>query len=195
LEHPHLITIGKTGSNQDIKISSKIISDAGIKIIRTNRGGKVTYHGPGQMITYPIINLRRLKLGPQEYIFKIEDTIIKTLSEFGVSSNRSAGNPGVWVQEAKIAAVGVRISEGVSTHGFSINLNPNLSYFDFIVPCGVPDKSVCSLNSLGIKTIDSNHFKNILFRNFADIFNLTIKTCSLDEIHHLYNIKPNITCT
>ncbi len=88
LEHPHLITIGKTGSNQDIKISSKIISDAGIKIIRTNRGGKVTYHGPGQMITYPIINLRRLKLGPQEYIFKIEDTIITTLSEFGVSRNR-----------------------------------------------------------------------------------------------------------
>ena len=195
LEHPHLITIGKTGSCQDIKISSKIISDAGIKIIRTNRGGKVTYHGPGQIITYPIINLRKLNLGPQKYIFKIEDTIIKTLSEFGVASNRSAGNPGVWVQDAKIAAVGVKISQGITTHGFSINLNPNLSYFDFIVPCGIPDKSVCSLNSLGIKTIDLNYFRNTLIRNFGVVFNLSVETCSLDEINHMFNMKPNITCT
>ena len=112
-----------------------------------------------------------------------------------MASNRSAGNPGVWVQDAKIAAVGVKISQGITTHGFSINLNPNLSYFDFIVPCGIPDKSVCSLNSLGIKTIDLNYFRNTLIRNFGVVFNLSVETCSLDEINHMFNMKPNITCT
>ena len=195
LMHPHIITIGKTGSNQDIKISQEAISDANIRIVRTNRGGKVTYHGPGQLITYPIINLRELNLGPQKYIFKLEETIIKTLNEFGVKGDRSVGNHGVWVKDAKIAAIGVKISQGISSHGFSINLNPELSYFDFIVPCGIPDKSVCSLHSLGVTTIDSNYFRDTLLKNFSSVFDVSIKTCSSDEIKHIYNIKHNITCT
>jgi len=195
LEHPHIITIGKTGSNKDIKISQEAISDANVQIVRTNRGGKVTYHGPGQLIVYPIINLRELNLGPQKYIFKIEETIIRTLNKFGVKGGRSVGDHGVWVKDAKIAAIGVKISQGISSHGFSINLNPNLSYFDFIVPCGIPDKSVCSLDSLGVTTIDSNYFKDTLIKNFSSVFDLSIKTCSPDEIKHMYNIKHNITCT
>ena len=189
LEHPPIITIGKTGSKQDFKISTEAILDANVKIIETNRGGKATYHGPGQLITDPIINLRELRLGPQKYIFKIEETIIKTLNEFGVNCNRSIGNPGVWVEDSKIAAVGVKISEGISSHGFSINLTTNLSYFDFIVPCGIPDKSVCSLYSLGIKSIDSNHFRERLIKNFSFVFNLPVKTCSPNEIEHMYNIN------
>ena len=185
LEHPHIITIGKTGSNKDIKISQEAISDARVQVVRANRGGKVTYHGPGQLIAYPIINLRELNLGPQKYIFKIEETIIRTLNEFGVKGDRSVGNHGVWVDDAKIAAIGVKISQGISSHGFSINLNPNLSYFDFIVPCGIPDKSVCSLHSLGITTIDSNYFRDILLKNFSSVFDLSIKTCFPDEIKHM----------
>ena len=160
-----------------------------IKIIKTNRGGKATYHGPGQLITYPIINLRELRLGPQKYIYKIEETIITTLNEFGVNGKRSNGNPGVWGEDSKIAAVGVKISEGISSHGFSINLTTDLSCFDFIVPCGIPDKSVCSLYSLGIKSIDSNHFRERLIKNFSFVFNLPVKTCSPNEIEHMYNIN------
>ena len=114
-----------------------------------------------------------------------KDTVIKTLNEFGVNGNRSIGNPGVWVEDSKIAAVGVKISEGISSHGFSINLTTNLSYFDFIVPCGIPDKSVCSLYSLGIKSIDSNHFRERLIKNFSFVFNLPVQTCSPDEIEHM----------
>ena len=189
LEHPHTITIGKTGSNQDLKINSKSISESGVDIIKTNRGGKATYHGPGQLITYPIINLRELKLGPQKYIFKIEETIIKTLNEFGVNASRSIGNPGVWVENSKIAAVGVKISNGISSHGFSVNLNTNLSYFDFIIPCGIDDKSICSLYSLGIKSIDENHFRKILIKNFSLVFNLSIQISSPYDIEHMYNIN------
>ena len=189
LEHPHTITIGKTGSNQDLKINSKSISESGVDIIKTNRGGKATYHGPGQLITYPIINLRELKLGPQKYIFKIEETIIKTLNEFGVNASRSIGNPGVWVENSKIAAVGVKISNGISSHGFSVNLNTNLSYFDFIIPCGITDKSICSLYSLGIKSIDENHFRKILIKNFSLVFNLSIQISSPYDIEHMYNIN------
>ena len=189
MEHPHTITIGKTGSNQDLKASTKTISDSGVKIVKTNRGGKATYHGPGQLITYPIINLRDLRLGPQKYIFKIEETIINTLKDFEVDANRSVGKPGVWVGNSKIAAVGVKISEGISSHGFSINLNTNLSYFNFIIPCGISDKSVCSLYSLGIKSIDSNYFREILLKNFSNVFNLSIQTCSPKSIEHMYNIN------
>ena len=189
LEHPPIITIGKTGSNQDFKTSTEVILDANVKIIKTNRGGKATYHGPGQLITYPIINLRELRLGPQKYIYKIEETIITTLNEFGVNGKRSNGNPGVWVEDSKIAAVGVKISEGISSHGFSINLTTDLSCFDFIVPCGIPDKSGCSLYSLGIKPIDPNQFRETLIKNFSFVFNLPVQTCSPNEIEHMYNIN------
>ena len=189
LEHPHTITIGKTGSNQDLKINAKSISESGVDIIKTNRGGKATYHGPGQLIAYPIINLRELKLGPQKYIFKIEETIIKTLNEFGVNACRSIGNPGVWVKNSKIAAVGVKISNGISSHGFSVNLNTDLSYFDFIIPCGIADKSICSLYSLGIKSIDENHFRKILIKNFSLVFNLSIQISSPYDIEHMHNIN------
>ncbi len=145
LEHPHVYTLGRRGTEDDILISPERLAMLGAEVHHIDRGGEVTYHGPGQLVGYPIINLRRWNGGALKYVRTLERVLIDTLSEFGIHAESEDRPTGVWVGNAKIAAIGVRISRGVTMHGFALNVDPDLSYFDHIVPCGTRDANVTSM--------------------------------------------------
>jgi lipoyl(octanoyl) transferase len=149
LEHPHVYTLGARGKQQHVLATDDLLRLRGADVVRTDRGGDVTYHGPGQLVGYPILDLRALGLGPAAYVSRIEDALIEALRTFGIRGDRSDLNRGVWVDGAKIAAIGVRISRGVTTHGFALNVNTDLSYFEHIVPCGLPGVRVTSMAACG----------------------------------------------
>ena len=145
LEHPHVYTLGRRGKSEDILLSPEQLSELGVEVHHTDRGGEVTYHGPGQLVGYPIVNLKKWGGGPLKYVQTLEQAVIDTLAEFGVEAHSADRPTGVWVGDAKIAAIGVRISRGVTTHGFALNVCPDLSFFEHIVPCGLPDCAVTSM--------------------------------------------------
>jgi lipoate-protein ligase B len=144
LEHPHVYTIGRRGSRDDVLWDDETLQHRSVDVVETDRGGQVTYHGPGQLVGYPIIDL-----GPGAdlvgYVRRLEDVLIETLSRFGLTAHRDPANTGVWVRDAKIAAIGVRVTRSVTKHGFALNVSPDLSYFAGIVPCGIFDKGVTSM--------------------------------------------------
>tara|TARA_Y100000815_G_C13247317_1_gene464140 strand:- start:119 stop:769 length:651 start_codon:yes stop_codon:yes gene_type:complete len=148
VQHPHVYTLGRRGKNEDILTNSAKLAEIGAEIHHTDRGGEVTYHGPGQLVGYPIINLRRANnLGPLAYVDNLEKSISKLLIEYGISTDMENRPTGVWVNGAKIASIGVRISAGTSTHGFALNSNTNLSYFEHIVACGMPEAKATSITN------------------------------------------------
>ena len=148
VEHPHVVTMGRNGHAENLLASEEIMSRAGIEFQHTNRGGDVTYHGPGQIVGYPIIDLRDWKRDVVEYVRGLEQVVIGVLAEFGIVGGRVAGCTGVWVENRKIAAIGVHISRWVTSHGFALNVDPDLSYFQYIVPCGLT-KPVTSMRREG----------------------------------------------
>ena len=148
VEHPHVITMGRNGHAENMLATADLLERSGIEFHHTDRGGDVTYHGPGQIVGYPIVDLREWKRDVVAYVRAIEQTIIDTLGEFGVEGGRVAGATGVWVAGAKIAAIGVHISRWVTSHGFALNIDTDLSYFQYIVPCGLT-KPVTSMRRLG----------------------------------------------
>jgi lipoyl(octanoyl) transferase len=151
LEHPHVITLGRNGHLENLLASEEVLSRSGIQFHPADRGGDITYHGPGQLVGYPIMDLREWKRDVGAYVRSIEQVLIDTLAEFGISADRLKGCTGVWVNHAKIAAIGVHISRWVTSHGFALNVNTDMSYFQYIVPCGLT-KPVTSMAQLGIKT-------------------------------------------
>ena len=147
LEHPHVYTRGRLSRPEHIPLTPRELKEQGIEVVETDRGGLVTYHGPGQLVAYPIINLREWG-GPLKYVRTLEQVIINSLADFGIAAGVEPGRTGVWVGEAKIAAIGVKISRGIAHHGFAINVNPDLSKFAQIVPCGITDRGVTSMAPL-----------------------------------------------
>jgi lipoyl(octanoyl) transferase len=148
VEHPHVVTMGRNGHDENVLASLEVLSRAGIQFYRTDRGGDVTYHGPGQIVGYPIFDLREWKRDVVAYVRGIEQVLIETLAEFGIEAGRVEGCTGVWTKEGKIAAIGVHISRWVTSHGFALNHDTDLSYFQYIVPCGLT-KPVTSMRALG----------------------------------------------
>ena len=151
LEHPHVFTLGRRGQDTDVLASKSKLARLGVSIHYSDRGGQATYHGPGQLVGYPIINLKQAGLGPLKYVRALENVINSTLSIFGIKSSSSDRPTGVWVGEKKIAAIGIRVRRWISYHGISINLNPDLSHYNGIIPCGLSNYGVTSLHELGIK--------------------------------------------
>ena len=151
VEHPHVITMGRNGHSETLLASPEILERAGIELHYTNRGGDVTYHGPGQIVGYPIFDLREWKRDVVAYLRALEQVLIEALAEFGIAGERQPGATGVWVEGAKVAAMGVHISRWVTSHGFALNLDTDLDYFKYIVPCGLT-QPVTSLRSLGCDT-------------------------------------------
>lgn len=149
LEHPHVITMGRNGHEENLLASDDVMSRAGIEYFPTNRGGDVTYHGPGQLVGYPILDLRDWKRDVGAYVRTLEQSIIDTLAEYGIEAGRIPKLTGVWVGEQKIAAIGVHLSRWVTSHGFALNVSTDLSYFQYIVPCGLT-KPVTSMAALGV---------------------------------------------
>ena len=150
LEHPHVITMGRNGHAENLLANDDVLSRAGIAFYPTDRGGDVTYHGPGQLVGYPILDLRDWKCDVGAYVRAVEETIITTLAEYGIQAGRIPKLTGVWVDDRKIAAIGVHLSRWVTSHGFALNVSTDLSYFQYIVPCGLT-RPVTSMAALGVR--------------------------------------------
>ena len=148
VEHPHVVTMGRNGNMENVLASPDILERAGIELHHTDRGGDVTYHGPGQIVGYPIFDLREWKRDVVAYVRALEQVLIEALADFGIGAGRMQGATGVWVDGAKVAAIGVHISRWITSHGFALNLDTDLDYFKYIVPCGLT-QPVTSLRALG----------------------------------------------
>jgi lipoyl(octanoyl) transferase len=168
IEHPHVITLGRNGRREHLLAGSDVLERAGIGFFPTDRGGDITYHGPGQLVGYPIVDLRERKRDVGAYVRGVEQVIIDTLADFGILAGRIPKLTGVWVAERKIAAIGVHISRWVTSHGFALNVDTDLSYFQYIVPCGLT-KPVTSMNQLGART-DLAAVSRILASHFGRVF-------------------------
>jgi lipoyl(octanoyl) transferase len=173
-EHKPVITIGKTGSKNNLLANPEWLKKQNIEVIENDRGGDITFHGPGQIVGYPILNLAKFKKDIHWYLRAIEDVIIKSLGELGLTAERQEKLTGVWIENRKICAIGVKTSRWVTMHGFALNVLTNLDYFKMIVPCGINDKGVTSISHELGNTIDLNQVINILVSNFQDIFRVKI---------------------
>lgn len=178
VEHPNVYTLGKSGSENNMLLDYIQLRAKDASYYRIDRGGDITYHGPGQIVGYPIFDLEKIGIGLKEYIFRIEEAVINTLSQLGIKSTRLAGSTGVWLdcdkpgKTRKICAIGVKASKFVTMHGFAFNVNTNLTYFDNINPCGFTDKGVTSVEKELGKLQDINSIKEILKNNLLEIFDL-----------------------
>jgi lipoyl(octanoyl) transferase len=168
VEHPHVVTIGRNGHEENVLAPEAALRAAGIELYETDRGGDVTYHGPGQIVAYPIMDLREWKRDVGAFVRAIEQVLIDTLEDFNIEARRIAKLTGVWVGDAKIAAIGVHLSRWVSTHGLALNVSTDLRYFEHIVPCGLT-KPVTSMAALGVLA-DAEDVKSVLARRFGQIF-------------------------
>ncbi|MCF7832108.1 MAG: lipoyl(octanoyl) transferase LipB [Candidatus Marinimicrobia bacterium] len=164
LEHPHVYTLGRHANDNNIVWQEAERRNRSVEVRHVDRGGDVTYHGPGQLVGYPIIKLEERGLTPRSLVAWVENLIIRTVAASGIASYVHPEHPGVWVGDAKICAIGMRIKERVSYHGFALNVNTDLSYFEGIVPCGIQDKSVCSIKSLIGKKTDMDLVKERLIK-------------------------------
>ncbi len=170
VEHPNVYTIGKAGSNSNIIADTEFISQNEIEIFEIDRGGDVTFHGPGQIIGYPIINLANWEKDIHKYLRAIEEAIINVCKEYDINATRNPEYTGVWVGENKICAIGVKVSRWVTMHGFAFNVNTNLNLFNGIIPCGIKDKGVTSLEKEIGRKINIDVVKKSVLNNFAKVF-------------------------
>ena len=173
VEHPHVITLGRNGNMQNLLASEEILCRSGIEFHETDRGGDITYHGPGQIVGYPIFDLRGWKRDVVAYVRAMEQAIIETLGDFGIRGNRVEKATGVWVEEAKICAIGVHISRWVTSHGFALNLATDLRYFQYIVPCGLT-RPVTSMRALGCDAARED-VQRVIARHFEEQFGLQVQ--------------------
>jgi len=179
VEHPHVYTLGKSGDFSNLLLSEKQLEQKGAAFYKINRGGDITYHGPGQIVGYPIIDLENFFPDIHKYLRLLEEAIILTLSEYNIIGARSKGETGVWLGVGtpfarKICAMGVRASRWVTMHGFALNVNADLGYFDNIIPCGIKGKAVTSLNvELGVKKINEQEVKEKILKHFSSLFEST----------------------
>ena len=183
LEHPPTYTLGARGKTEHLLLSETALLADGAAVHRTDRGGDVTYHGPGQIVGYPIMSLRRLGLGPVAYVRSLEALLIEVLSRFGIVAGRSDRNRGVWVGGAKIAAIGVRVSGGVSTHGFALNVNTDLARFQRIIPCGLAGVGVTSMQLLTGETFDMRAVEDEVVAAFSAEFGFEREAAMAGAMH------------
>lgn len=175
VEHPHVYTLGKSGDLSNLLLSEKQLAEKGATFYKINRGGDITYHGPGQIVGYPILDLENFFTDIHKYLRFLEEAIILTLAEYGLQSERSQGETGVWLGVGtpfarKICAMGVRASRWVTMHGFALNANADLGYFDNIIPCGIKGKAVTSMHVELGREVDEEEVKQKIVKHFADLF-------------------------
>ena len=180
VEHPPVYTIGKSGNMENILLSEKEMENKGIRFFKTNRGGDITFHGDQQIVGYPILDLEKFYTDIGKYLRNLEEVVIKTLTDYGIQGARSSGETGVWIEpeipgkERKICAIGVRTSRWISMHGFALNINTDLSYFNNIIPCGIQNKQVTSLEKELGKRIDFDEAKEKVKKNFEKVFDVQL---------------------
>lgn len=170
LEHPHTYTLGKVADKENLISNEDQLKELGINVYEIDRGGDITYHGPGQIVGYPIIKLTDWKQDTHEYLRGLEKVIMKTCSEYGISTERNSKYTGVWIGSKKIAAIGIKVSRWITMHGFAFNINTELNYFGGIIPCGIRDKEVTSLQKELGREINLSEVKEKLVDNFKNVF-------------------------
>jgi len=181
VEHPHVYTLGKSGDMSNLLVTEKQLKEKNASFYKVNRGGDITYHGPGQIVGYPILDLDNFFTDIHKYLRLLEEMIILTLAEYGLKAERSKGETGVWLDVGtpfarKICAMGVRASRWVTMHGFALNVNANLGYFDNMIPCGIKGKAVTSLNvELSQTTVNESEVKEKLLKHFEHLFEAQLK--------------------
>jgi lipoate-protein ligase B len=174
LEHPPTYTLGARGKSEHVLLDEDALARLGARLERIDRGGDVTFHGPGQLVGYPIINLNDWGQGPLWYVRALEATLIEALSRFDIDAERRPGRPGVWLDNEKIASIGVHVSRGVTSHGFALNVSTDLDYFSHIVPCGMPDISVTSMARVLGTAPSMDAVTGAVVDAFADVFEIDV---------------------
>jgi lipoyl(octanoyl) transferase len=177
LEHPHVLTLGVRGDGGrgHILASPDALRSRGVDVLETGRGGDVTYHGPGQLVGYPIINLKPDRCDVHRYVRDLEDVLIRTAADYGITARRIDGLTGAWVDDEKLAAIGVRIARWVTSHGFALNVTTDLDYFKLIVPCGIADQGVTSLERLLGYPVDIDEVAGRVVAHFATVFDRALQ--------------------
>jgi lipoyl(octanoyl) transferase len=205
-EHPHVITLGRSGKIYNLRASESVLRQMGVSFFETNRGGDITYHGPGQLVGYPILSLAEIRRDVAWYVRSLEEAMIRATAEFGIVSKRVTGRTGVWVDvaaardgkgvkeleevkqikdEEKLAAIGVHLSRWVTSHGFAYNVSTDLRYFDLIVPCGIADRRATSLEKLLGRRVEMREVVPRIVAHLAEIFGHDPHTCALAELEAL----------
>jgi lipoyl(octanoyl) transferase len=183
VEHPSVFTLGTGADASHILPAEQELIDRSIEVHQTGRGGDVTYHGPGQLVGYPVINLKPDRCDVHRYVRDLEDVLIRTLGDFDIAGTRIAGLTGVWVGDEKVAAIGVRIARWITSHGFALNVNTNLDYFKMIVPCGIPDKGVTSMSRVMGRKLDLRDVGISVASRFGEVFERTVETSGEGWVH------------
>jgi lipoyl(octanoyl) transferase len=200
-EHPHVITLGRNGNREHLLASERVLQQKGVEFHATNRGGDITYHGPGQVVGYPVINLSAIRRDVVWYVRMLEEVMIRTCSDFGFGAGRESGKTGAWVtrkekpgepppkaqssqteQAEKIGAIGVHISRWVTSHGFAFNVSTDLRFFELIVPCGIAGRAATSLEKVLGRRVEPQEAAPILTKHFGEVFGLEMKAASRDEL-------------
>jgi lipoyl(octanoyl) transferase len=205
-EHPHVVTLGRNGKLANLRASDSVLRQRGVSFFETDRGGDITYHGPGQLVGYPILHLAEIRRDVAWYLRSLEEAMIRATAEFGVASRRVPGRTGVWVEaragsaagdrkevneveegkdEEKLAAIGVHLSRWVTSHGFAYNVSTDLRYFDLIVPCGIADKRATSLEKLLGRSVDFNEVTPRIAAHLGELFGLALTTARRDTLDAL----------
>ncbi len=187
-QHPHVLTLGRNASQKNLLASENVLRQKSVELRETNRGGDITYHGPGQIVGYPILNLDRIRRDVHWYVRTLEEAMIRASADFRVTAYRIPGKTGIWVQasaeipEEKLAAIGVHLSRWVTSHGFAYNVATDLRYFDMIIPCGIPERKATSLEKLLHRTVNLEEVKPRLTHHLAELLSLTPREISLGEL-------------
>lgn len=185
-EHPHVITQGRNGKREHLLVSEHVLRQKGVEFYETSRGGDITYHGPGQIVGYPIMNLAAIRRDVVWYVRMLEEAMIRATAEYGIKAKRVAGKTGIWVAsgntEDKLGAIGVHISRWVTSHGFAYNVSTDLRFFDLIVPCGIADRKATSLEKLLGHTVEKSEVAARIAKHLAELFGLELKETSKNEL-------------
>lgn len=182
LEHPSVYTLGRRGGRQNLTVSESFLKTQQIPIIHVERGGDITYHGPGQIVGYPIIDMRRAKLGVSNYVEKLEEVMMRTTTHWGVTGRRDSRNRGLWVGDNKIGSIGIHVRRGITFHGFAFNVSPSLTPFEWINPCGLKGVGVTSLAAEGVTDVDLASVRDTLRAEASEVFNVTFKRATPQEL-------------
>lgn len=185
-EHPHVITLGRNGKRENLLASEHVLRQKGVDFHATNRGGDITYHGPGQIVGYPILDLGAIRRDVVWYVRTLEEAMIRATAEYGINAIRVAGKTGIWVQtgnaEEKLAAIGVHISRWVTSHGFAYNVSTDLRFFDLIVPCGIADRQATSLEKVLGRSVQESEVAPRIAKHLGELFGLKLNAISKEEL-------------
>jgi lipoate-protein ligase B len=191
LEHPAVFTLGRNGGRENLMVSDAFLAQAGVGLVASERGGNITYHGPGQIVGYPVIDLFRSRMAVRDYVAALEELMIAVAREWGVDAVRDARNPGVWVDGAKAGSIGLCLRRGITFHGFALNVNTDLAPFEWIHPCGLADVHMTSLQQASGRRIPMAALRQTVWRSLAEIFDVTVRPFTVGALSDLLGQPPS----